>query len=144
MLYLKNVFMKPDGYRGILIRIFLFGLFISLYDVLLHTLFVLLHFTFEWIEFTLEKIIEHTFHTNRKQSQLIVFYLLWLTGFYGFYRLIIILYRTYNSLRKQLFTISYFYQINIAQQWAKLTSIQKLKWTTSVMTSLFFVVFTLM
>ena len=125
MVYFKDVFINLSLVKGILIRIFLIGLFISLYDVLLHTIFIGLHLTFEWVEYMLEEIIEHTFHTNRKQSQLVVFYLLWLIGFYGLYRLKIILYRVYESLKKQL---------------SELTANQKIKWTTALMASLFFVV----
>ena len=100
MVYFKDVFINLSLVKGILIRILLIGLFISLYDVLLHTIFVGLHLTFEWVEYMLEEIIEHTFHTNRKQSQLVVFYLFWLIGFYGLYRLMSISYRISESLKK--------------------------------------------
>ena len=125
MVYFKDVFINLSLVKRILIYIFLIGLFISLYDVLLHTIFIGLHLTFEWVEYMLEEIIEHTFHTNRKQSQLVVFYLLWLIGFFGLYRLMIVLYRVYESLKKQL---------------SELTANQKIKWTTALMASLFFVV----
>ena len=140
MVYFKDAFINLSSVKGILIRIFLIGLFISLYDVLLHTIFVGLHLTFEWVEYMLEEIIEHTFHTNRKQSQLVVFYLLWLIGFYGLYRLKIILYRVYESLKKQLSEMSCYYQAYISQQLTKLTATQKIKWTTALMASVFFVV----
>ena len=100
MVYFKDVFINLSLVKRILICIFLIGLFISLYDVLLHTLLVCLHLTFEWVEYMLEEIIEHTFHTNRKQSQLVVFYLFWLIGFYGLYRLMSISYRISESLKK--------------------------------------------
>jgi type VI protein secretion system component VasF len=140
MVYFKDVFINLSLVKGILIRIFLIGLFISLYDVLLHTLFVGLHLTFEWVEYMLEEIIEHTFHTNRKQSQLVVFYLLWLIGFYGLYRLMIILYRVYESLKNQLSDRRCYYQAYISQQLTVLTANQKIKWTTALMASVFFVV----
>ena len=140
MVYFKDVFINLSLVKGILIRIFLIGLFISLYDVLLHTLFVGLHLTFEWVEYMLEEIIEHTFHTNRKQSQLVVFYLLWLIGFFALYRLMIILYRVYESLKKQLSDRRCYYQAYISQQLTVLTANQKIKWTTALMASLFFVV----
>lgn len=65
MVYYKDAFLNLSLVKRILICIFLIGLFSSLYDVLLHTLFVVLHLTFEWVEYMLEEIIEHTFHTNR-------------------------------------------------------------------------------
>ena len=140
MVYFKDVFINLSLVKGILIRIFLIGLFISLYDVLLHTLFVGLHLTFEWVEYMLEEIIEHTFHTNRKQSQLVVFYLLWLIGFFALYRLMIILYRVYESLKKQFSDRRCYYQAYISQQLTVLTANQKIKWTTALMASVFFVV----
>ena len=140
MVYFKDVFINLSLVKRILICIFLIGLFISLYDVLLHTLLVCLHLTFEWVEYMLEEIIEHTFHTNRKQSQLVVFYLFWLIGFYGLYRLMIILYRVYESLKKQLSDRRCYYQNYISQQLTVLTANQKIKWTTALMASLFFVV----
>ena len=140
MVYFKDVFINLSLVKRILICIFLIGLFISLYDVLLHTIFVGLHLTFEWVEYMLEEIIEHTFHTNRKQSQLVVFYLLWLIGFYGLYRLMIILYRVYESLKKQLSDRRCYYQNYISQQLTVLTANQKIKWTTALMASVFFVV----
>jgi type VI protein secretion system component VasF len=88
----------------------------------------------------LEEIIEHTFHTNRKQSQLVVFYLLWLIGFFGLYRLLIVLYRVYESLKKQLSDRRCYYQSYISQQLTVLTATQKIKWTTALMASVFFVV----
>ena len=140
MVYFKDVFMNLSLVKGMLIRIFLIGLFISLYDVLLHTLFVCLHLTFEWVEYMFEEIIEHTFHTNRKQSQLVFFYLLWLIGFYGLYRLKIILYRVYESLKKQLSDMSWDCQSYISQQLTELTSIQKIKWAASFMVSLYLII----
>ena len=140
MVYFKDVFMNLSLVKRMLIRIFLIGLFISLYDVLLHTLLVCLHLTFEWVEYMLEEIIEHTFHTNRKQSQLVVFYLFWLIGFYGLYRLMSISYRISESLKKQLSDRRCYYQNYISQQLTVLTANQKIKWTTALMASVFFVV----
>jgi hypothetical protein len=83
----------------------------------------------------LEEIIEHTFHTNRQQSQLVVFYLLWLIGFFGLYRLMIILYRVYESLKEQFSDRRCYYQAYISEQLTVLTATQKIKWTTALMAS---------
>jgi hypothetical protein len=141
MFFLKDALMNSNAFRKILVSTVLFSLFMALYDVLLHSLLITLHITFEWIEFALEEIIEHTFHTNRKQSQLIVFYLLWLIGLYGIYRLTFFLYRAYNSLKKKLVDVRWHYQLHITQQWIELTLIQQLKWATSLLASFFMVVF---
>jgi len=69
-------------------------------DILLHSLLSLAHIVFEWIELGLENLIEHLFHTSRKQSQVIVFYLLLSIGSYLLYclcRRIPSLYRHYKN-----------------------------------------------
>ena len=57
------------------------------YDVLLHSLWVFCHALFEWIELGLENAVHRIFQTNRKQSQLIVFYLFFLLASWVIYRL---------------------------------------------------------
>jgi hypothetical protein len=73
--------------RKIMIQFLLIGIVITMYDVMLHSLFSIVHIAFEWFELALEELIEHIFHTNRQQSQIIVFYLIWLIALYGIYQL---------------------------------------------------------
>ena len=88
--------------RKILIQFILIGIVITLYDVMLHSFLTIVHLSFEWFELALEELIEHIFHTSRQQSQLIVFYLLWLIALYGFYRLWRALPGIYNRSKEQL------------------------------------------
>jgi hypothetical protein len=78
--------MEPLYNRKLLIRFILISLVITLYDVMLDALLSVLHIAFELLEFTLEELIELVFHATRKQSQVVVFYLLWLIFIYGLYR----------------------------------------------------------
>jgi hypothetical protein len=102
-----------------------------MYDVMLHSLFSIVHITFEWFELALEELIEHIFHTNRQQSQIIVFYLLWLIALYGFYLLWRALPGFYNRLKEQLLAVSSQNKSHIISYWRDQTSIQKIKWVTS-------------
>jgi hypothetical protein len=98
--------MIPLASRKILIQFILIGIVITMYDVILHSLFSIVHIAFEWFELALEKLIEHTFHTNRQHSQIIVFYLLWLIALYGLYRLWRMLPGIYNRFKEQLLAAS--------------------------------------
>ncbi len=64
-----------------------FGLFLEflhfLFEISLHGL----HLTFEFIEINLDHLIEHLFHTDLHQTQVIVFYIIASFVFYGLYRL---------------------------------------------------------
>lgn len=76
-------------YRNILYGLALMGIIsmIIMPDVVIGLLFELVHFffellfhiadiSFEWIESTLDTVIEHLFHTDLHQTQIIVFYLI--------------------------------------------------------------------
>jgi hypothetical protein len=122
--------------RKILIQLILIGILITMYDVMLHSLFSIMHITFEWFELGLEELIEHIFHTNRQQSQIIVFYLMWLIAFYGFYRIWRALPGFYSRYKEQLFTAGMCYKSYLSSYWAEQSSIQKIKWVTSLTVSI--------
>ncbi|MDO9047362.1 MAG: PilZ domain-containing protein [Methylobacter sp.] len=73
-----TVIAAPDVVFG-----FLFDLSHSLLGLFLHSI----HITFEFIESTLDHLVEHFFHTNLKQTQIIVFYIMLSFGLYVLYRL---------------------------------------------------------
>lgn len=60
---------------------------IALSDEVLHFLLELVHVSFEVFEQALDLIVEHTFHTDRHQTQIIVFYIMFSMGCYGAYKL---------------------------------------------------------
>ncbi len=123
--------MIPLANRKILSRFVLFGMAVTLYDVILHTLLVFLHLAFEWFELGLEELIEHLFHTTRQQSQIIVFYLLWLMLLCVLYYLWRVLPSLYNRIKTQLLSVGLEYQAYINNCWREQSSTQKVKWITS-------------
>lgn len=123
--------MIPIANRKILILFILIGVVITLYDVMLHSLFSVVHITFEWIEFALEELIDYIFHTDRQQSQIIVFYLMWFIVLYGLYRLWRALPGFYCRFKEQLLVASSRYKSYITSYWREHSSIQKIKWVTS-------------
>lgn len=133
--------MISSAYRKLLIQIALIVCVITLYDVLLHSLFSVVHITFEWFELTLELIIEHVLHTNRQQSQIIVFYLLWLFALYGFYLLWRALPGFYYRLKEQLLAKWSQYKTCINGYWKEQSSIQRVKWITTLTLSMSCLIF---
>ncbi|WP_340122196.1 hypothetical protein [Methylobacter svalbardensis] len=123
--------MIPLANRKILSRFMLFGLVVTLYDMILHSLLVVIHIAFEWFELGLEEIIEHIFHTSRQQSQIIVFYLLWLMALCVLYYLWRTLPGLYNRFKTQLLAASSEYKAYIKDYWSEQSSSQKIKWLTS-------------
>lgn len=133
--------MIPLVNRKILGYFILIGLVITMYDVMLHSLFMVMHFAFEWFEFALEQIIEHVFHTTRQQSQLIVFYLLCFMAFYVLYRLWRALPDFYHRFKTQLFAACLRCKPYISSYWRELSAIQKTKWLASFSVSVSCLVF---
>jgi hypothetical protein len=135
--------MIPLASRKILMRFILIGLAVTMYDVMLHSLLVVMHLAFEWFEFALEHLIEHIFHTTRQQSQIIVFYLLWLIALTLLYCLWRALPGLYNRLKIRLLAAGSQYKPHIADYWTELSLMQKTKWLASfaMSISLVFLVF---
>ncbi len=133
--------MKPLDNRKLLIQFILIGLVIILYDVMLDILFSVLHIAFEWVEFTLEELIELIFHTTRKQSQIVVFYLLWLIFIYGLYRLWRVLPYFLKQLKEQLLAVSLQYKSLITSYWRQPSLLKKIKVALSLALSLYCLTF---
>jgi len=117
--------------RKILIQFILISIVITMYDVMLDSFFSIVHIAFEWFELALEELIEHIFHTNRQQSQIIVFYLLMSFAFYGLYRLWRAVPDLYSRFKEQLFASISQYKLYLTRYWRGQSSIQRIKWVTS-------------
>jgi hypothetical protein len=98
---------------------------------LVHTLFEFLlesmHTLFEGVELILDEVIEHTFHTDLQQTQLIVFYIMLLIGLglsYGLLKLLIRLYRKCKNILASLWLEE---KTLISLYWLKLSLINKVK-----------------
>lgn len=137
--------MTSQTHRTILYSLILVGIAVimTIPDVvfdftvdLLHTLFEFLlesmHTLFEGVELILDEAVEHTFHTNLQQTQLIVFYIMLLMGLglsYGLLKLLLRLYRTCKSL---LLSVWLEEKTLISLYWFKLSLINKIKLITII------------
>jgi uncharacterized membrane protein (UPF0136 family) len=76
--------MHTQVYRKILFHLSLFGvvfsILVAMYDVIFHFLLESLHIIFEMVESSLDELVEHFFHTELHETQLIVFYILLVVG----------------------------------------------------------------
>ena len=127
--------------RKILIQFILIGIVITMYDVMLHSFLTIVHLSFEWFELALEELIEHIFHTSRQQSQIIVFYLMWLIALYGFYRLWRALPGFYSRFKDELLASTSQIKSSMSSYWSELSTIQKIKWVTFLLVSLSYLAF---
>ncbi len=128
------------SHRKLMMQVLAIALALSLYDVLLHGVLFVFHYIFEWIELGLEELIEHLLHTNRKQTQLIVFYILLGCGALLCYQLWQVLTGYYKRLKKRVVDGYKHYQTAMQYYWLAQTSIQKWKLMVACTASFSFLV----
>lgn len=58
------------------ILLFGYDIIFDLLSSLFHVLIVIAHYLFEFCESSLDSVIEHLFHTSRRATQIIVFYIM--------------------------------------------------------------------
>jgi ABC-type multidrug transport system fused ATPase/permease subunit len=72
--------MHKPIYQKFLFYVSLFGFVVSIlagfYDVIFGYLFEVCHLIFEVVELSLDRVVEHVFHTDSRETELIVFYIL--------------------------------------------------------------------
>jgi hypothetical protein len=123
-------------YRKVLYGLALIGivLMIIMPDVLIGLLFELVHFffellfiLFEWIESTLDKLVEHLFHTELHQTQIIVFYLIVGIVVFPLYYLWRMSLRLFVQLKEALPAAWMLYKTRTTLYWQDLSLIGKIK-----------------
>ena len=128
--------MISPTYRKILYGLTLIGIIIMMMmpDVVMGLLFELAHFffellfiSFEWVESTLDTLVEHIFHTELHQTQVIVFYLLAGMVLYIAYRLWRVLSSLFCRLSNNMLTTWTQQKIRASIYWQELSLINKIK-----------------
>jgi hypothetical protein len=94
---------------------------------LAHFFFELLFISFEWVESTLDTLVEHIFHTELHQTQVIVFYLLAGMVLYIAYRLWRVLSSLFCRLSNNMLTTWTQQKIRASIYWQELSLINKIK-----------------
>lgn len=78
---------------------------------LLHLLLEIVHLTFEFIESALDEMVEHLFHTDTHETQLVVFYILCSVVIYFIYRFISAIPRHYQRLKIYFYATTAYYKV---------------------------------
>ena len=112
---------------GIIIIMLMPDMVIGLLFELVHFFFELLFILFEWIESTLDKLIEHLFHTELHQTQVIVFYLMVSIAVFPLYYLWRGLQRLFFRLKEALLATWTLYKTRATLYWQDLSLIGKIK-----------------
>ncbi len=82
-----------------------FDFTVSLFHTLFNFFLDLLHTLFETVEMALDNLVEHQLHTDLKETQLIVFYIMLSMGLGLAYVLLRLLFRFYRHCKSHLLTL---------------------------------------
>ncbi|MGR8981247.1 MAG: hypothetical protein ACU84H_14285 [Gammaproteobacteria bacterium] len=114
--------------RGrVLLPLFVVAFLIGFYDVIFDLAMSFVHASFEWLEFALEEMIESVFHTTRKQTQTIVFYMFISVGAGLCYYLARKMIDLYHYWTKKIIELAEAYKLRMLHIWKRLSIWQKLK-----------------
>lgn len=124
--------MNKPIYQKFLFHLSLFGLVVSIlagfYDVIFGYLFEFCHLIIEVIEMSLDKLVEHTFRTDPRDTQIIVFYiLLVLGGFAIFYAWKTLVY-VFGSISHVVCQDCLVLKEAMATDWEAMTITRKIIW----------------
>ncbi|MDD1619623.1 MAG: hypothetical protein LUQ52_09115 [Methylococcaceae bacterium] len=130
--------MISDDYRKVIqygLAIIGIAIILTMPDVLMGLLFELVHFffellfiIFEWVESTLDKLIEHLFHTELHETQIIVFYLIVCILLLPLYYLWRMLKRLFFWMKESVPATWALYKIRVIMYWQESSLIDKIKW----------------
>ncbi|MEQ1637986.1 MAG: hypothetical protein ABL903_14985 [Methylococcales bacterium] len=107
-----TIILMPDVFVGVLLG-------------LLHLLLELFHILFEFVEITLDGVVEHLFHTDTHQTQVIVFYIICSIGLLLLYRLKLALPRYYKRLQNSMQLSLAQAKTRLAQYWLHSVLVRK-------------------
>ena len=109
---------------------------VLMFDTLFELLLELIHVSFELAENSLDMLIEHIFHTDLHDTQVIVFYLMLSIAGYAMYRLLRAMPRRYREFNENLATGWLRLKNELLAYWQYLPPTGKTKWLMGVMTSI--------
>jgi hypothetical protein len=102
------------------------GIVITLPDMVFGSLLELAHILFEFIEEILDKFVEHIFHTDRHQTQVIVFYLMMSIAFGCIYYLWRVLPPLCRQCKENLIAAWFWHKTRVFCYWQQQPLINKI------------------
>lgn len=109
---------------------------ILLFDAVFELLLELIHVSFEFVEEMLDMLIDHIFHTDLHDTQVIVFYLMLSVAGFALYKLLRALPHRYREFKGNLVTGWSQLKKEILAYWQYLPPTGKAKWLMGCMTSI--------
>lgn len=103
------------------------GMVITMPDMVFGSLLEIGHILLEFIEIMLDKCVEHIFHTDRHQTQVIVFYLMLSSAFGGIYYLWRLLPPLCLQIKENLLAAWSWHKTRAFCYWQQLPLINKIK-----------------
>ncbi len=104
-----------------------FSLLLGLLHFLVERVFEFIHIAFEFTELSLDHLVEHLFHTDLQQTQVIVFYIMLSFALYGLY----LLWRAFPSFcrrfKQSLFKAYTFKKASLLFFWREQSLLNKIK-----------------
>ncbi|WP_432746323.1 hypothetical protein ABXJ76_09415 [Methylobacter sp. G7] len=109
---------------------------ILMFDTVLALSLELIHVSFEFVELSLDILIEHIFHTDLHDTQIIVFYLMLSIAGFALYKLLWALPHRYREVKENFVTGWSQLKKEILAYWQDLSTIGKTKWLMGFMASI--------
>jgi len=131
LISLVIIMTMPDVIMGLLFEV-------------VHFFFELLFIIFEWVESTLDKLIEHLFHTELHETQIIVFYLIVGIVLLPLYYLWRMLKRLFYWSKETLPLKWMLYKTQAIFYWQDLSSFDKIKWIAITVVAIYLASFLFM
>ena len=131
LISLVIIMTMPDVIMGLLFEV-------------VHFFFELLFIIFEWVESTLDKLIEHLFHTELHETQIIVFYLIVGIVLLPLYYLWRMLKRLFYWSKETLPLKWMLYKTQAIFYWQDLSLFDKIKWIVITVVAIYLASFLFM
>lgn len=132
-----NLFLFVGMVTLIILPDMAFGLFFEVVHILLE----LANMIFEFIEVTLDHLVEHIFHTDVHQTQVIVFYLMLSIVAWGLYYLWSLMPRFYHQSKENLLAFWLRQKTFVSVYWRDLPLANKIKLAAISIVGIYGIVF---
>lgn len=118
-----------------LATILLFGydMIFDLLSSLFHVFIVIVHYLFEFCESSLDSIVEHLFHTSRRATQIIVFYIMISISVVVIFLILRKVPAWYRKIYQQLIAYFNYKKMQAIYFWHQQTLLLKIKLCSEVM-----------
>lgn len=118
------------------ILLFGYDMIFDLLSSLFHVLIIIAHYLFEFCESSLDSIVEHLFHTSRRATQIIVFYIMISISIALGLLILRKVPAWYQNIREKLIAYLNYKKMQAIDFWRQQTLLLKIKLCSEVMTGI--------